>query len=92
MKPRFLSQLLPSPDIRGLVLLTGARQTGKTTLVKYHYNDLRYINFDALEYREKVAGIHSDQWANTVGTAIIDEAQKLPLVFEKSNMLMMHSN
>lgn len=83
MKPRLLSQLLPSPDVRGLVLLTGARQTGKTTLVKYLYSGLRYFNFDALEYREKAAAIHSDHWGTTVGTAVIDEAQKLPLVFEK---------
>lgn len=83
MKPRILSQLLPKLTKKGLVLITGARQTGKTTLVKRLYSELRYINLDALENREKLSAIHSDEWANHVGEAVLDEAQKLPLVFEK---------
>lgn len=83
MKQRVLGKILPASDSRGIVLLTGARQTGKTTLVKSLYPDLRYINFDAIENREKIALVHSDEWVDTVGPAIIDEAQKWPLVFEK---------
>lgn len=83
MKNRILGQKMPTPSNKGLVLLTGARQTGKTTLVKHLYPELRYINFDAIENREKIALVHSDEWAKVVGPAIIDEAQKWPLVFEK---------
>lgn len=83
MKPRVLAKKLPKESIKSLVLLTGARQTGKTTLVKKLYPNLRYVNFDAIENREKIALIHSDEWAKTVGLAIIDEAQKWPQVFEK---------
>lgn len=83
MKPRVVKQLLPKATQRKLVLITGARQTGKTTLVKKQYGKLRYINLDAIENREKLAGISSDAWGQAIGKAIIDEAQKLPLVFEK---------
>lgn len=65
------------------MLLTGARQTGKTTLAKYRYPDLRYINLDAPENREVVRGIASSLWARDIGAAVLDEAQKEPVVFDK---------
>ena len=51
-KYRFLQSVLPDPTQQQLVLLTGTRQTGKTTLVKRLYQQLRYINLDAPENRE----------------------------------------
>lgn len=65
------------------MVLTGARQTGKTTLARYAYPDLRYINFDAPEEREIVRSTRSAEWHSVVGLAVIDEVQKEPLVFEK---------
>lgn len=88
MKPRIIHSLIPPETTRGIALITGARQTGKTTLVKQSYPNLRYINFDAIENREKIALIHSDEWAETVGPAIIDEAQKWPMVFEKNQICL----
>jgi uncharacterized protein len=44
---------------------------------------LNYINLDAPENRDKLTQVSSMVWANTVGCAIIDEAQKLPDCFEK---------
>ncbi len=81
--PRIVEQFLPDTNHRQIVLLTGARQTGKTTLVKKHYKDLRYINLDAVENREKINTITSDAWGRSIGKAIFDEAQKAPLIFEK---------
>jgi predicted AAA+ superfamily ATPase len=82
-KDRFLMGRLPDPSRKRLVILTGARQTGKTTLVKAVYPDLRYVNLDAPENREAVRSIASASWARDVGVAILDEAQKEPAVFEK---------
>lgn len=82
-KYRFLGQFLPKPIERKLVMLTGARQTGKTTLAKEKYPNLRYINFDSSENREAVRNIPAAAWARDIGNAIIDEAQKEPAVFEK---------
>ncbi|MCG6534159.1 MAG: ATP-binding protein [Syntrophales bacterium LBB04] len=83
LKNRFLAEYLPTPERRSLVLLTGARQTGKTTLSQIKYPQLRYINLDAPENREVLRNISTPSWSQTVGNAIIDEAQKEPTVFEK---------
>ncbi len=58
-KNRFLMGRMPDPSRKRLVILTGARQTGKTTLVKAVYPDLRYVNLDAPENREAVRSIAS---------------------------------
>ena len=80
---RWLSARLPSAGKRRLVVLTGARQTGKTTLARQVYADLRYLNLDAIEEREALRGLRSASWGRAVGAAVIDEAQKEPGVFDK---------
>ncbi len=84
-KYRFLAGVLPShtEGVRRLILLTGARQTGKTTLARKKYSALRYINLDAPENRDALRGVPTEFWHRDVGEAILDEAQKLPLLFEK---------
>ena len=82
-KPRVLSDFLPSSKKKRLVLLTGARQTGKTTLALRKYPDLRYISLDAPENREAIRGMPTASWSRSVGNAVIDEAQKEPSLFEK---------
>ena len=83
-KYRVLQKALPDPSKKKLVLLTGARQTGKTTLVKRLYPELRYINLDAPENREVIETIPTAVWGRDIGNAVIDEAQKEPSVFEKT--------
>ena len=80
---RYLSKLLPSQNKREIVLLTGARQTGKTTMAQSVFPSLRYINLDAPENREFIRAVSSSSWGRDVGSAVIDEAQKEPVVFEK---------
>ena len=81
---RILLKWLPTPsDSIRIVVLTGARQTGKTTLVKRLYPALNYINLDAPENRDTIRSLSTFAWSKTIGNAIIDEAQKVPLVFEK---------
>ena len=82
-KKRVLKKILPDPLARRLVVITGARQTGKTTLAKEKYANLKYINLDSPENREVVNNIHSASWGTSVGNAVLDEAQKAPVVFEK---------
>jgi len=74
---------LPDASNRTLLILTGARQTGKTTLVKAHYNELAYYNLDAIEFREQLSSISSFRWSIDVGEAVIDEIQKEPALFDK---------
>lgn len=82
-KYRFLSKFLPYSTVKKLVVITGARQTGKTTLAKAKYPDLRYINLDSPENREIARSIMSASWSRDIGNAVIDEAQKEAVVFEK---------
>jgi len=80
---RALATKLPDSSARRLVVITGARQTGKTTLSRRFYDGLRYINLDAPENRDVLCELSTRGWAESVGDAVIDEAQKEPSVFEK---------
>lgn len=80
---RMIALQLPNVDQRQLILVTGARQTGKTSLVKRHYNNLPYFNLDAIEYREQLGSISTFRWAKEVGASVIDEIQKEPALFDK---------
>ena len=80
---RFLKRFLPNAEKKGLLLLTGARQTGKTTLAKDQYPHLNYVNLDSPENREAIRNISTSSWSKSIGNAIIDEAQKEPVTFEK---------
>lgn len=82
-KYRFLTDYLPDSGKRTLIVLTGARQTGKTTLAKAKYPELRYVNLDAPENREALRKVPTPAWGETIGNAVIDEAQKEPSIFEK---------
>lgn len=47
-----MDKLPDESSARRIVLITGATQTGKTTIAKLKYPDLRYINLDLMENRE----------------------------------------
>ncbi len=80
---RHLQTRLPASTTRRLVMVTGARQTGKTTLARRLYPDLRYVSLDDLEERARLRDLPTRAWGATVGAAVLDEAQKEPSVFEK---------
>ncbi len=82
-KYRFLERFLPSPETRKLAIITGARQTGKTTLAKDKYPQVTYINLDSPENRDHLRTVSTVSWGRSIGNAVIDEAQKEPVVFEK---------
>lgn len=43
---------LPGAGSRRIVVVTGARQVGETTLARAAYLSLRYLNLDSIEQRE----------------------------------------
>ena len=65
-----------------IVVITGARQTGKTTLAKKVFPNHKYISIEdpvlAEEYKQFTAG----QWADAYPRAILDEVQKEPRIIE----------
>ncbi len=85
LKPRALSTVLEgvSKGPPRLLLVTGARQTGKTTLVKNRFKDCPYFNCDSLEAREELKAVPAREWDKVVGNAIVDEVQKEPAIFDK---------
>jgi hypothetical protein len=87
---RALANKLPDPSARRLVVITGARQTGKTTLSRRVYDGLRYVNLDAPENCDILRELSTMGWAESVGDAVIDEAQKEPSVFEKVKFAFDH--
>lgn len=85
MLDRFLTPRLPSPaDPRRLVVVTGARQVGKTTLARALYgSEIRYLNLDSPGERERLRGVPAEGWGKVVGPAILDEVQKAPGLLDK---------
>jgi hypothetical protein len=80
---RLAAHRLPEPAGRRLVVLTGARQVGKTTLARSRYAALRYVNLDAIEDRDALRAVASASWGRHIGPAVIDEVQKEPSLLEK---------
>lgn len=66
--------------------VTGPRQSGKSTLTKAVFPDKRYITFDDRTMRELALSNPSDFIAAFPDGAIIDEAQKVPEIFDALKM------
>ncbi len=78
---RELKQLLNGPRGR-LVTLTGARQVGKTTLVRQMHPDWSYLDLDDPITRPMLAGLSAEDWLSRYRKVIVDEIQKVPSLFE----------
>jgi predicted AAA+ superfamily ATPase len=62
--------------------LTGARQVGKTTLVRAAFPDIPLLRFDAQAERSAYGAMTPADWIARYPTAILDEVQKAPQIFE----------
>lgn len=65
-----------------IVGVTGPRQSGKSTLTKAAFPDKRYVSFDDRTMRELAKSNPSDFIAAFPDGAILDEAQKVPEIFD----------
>jgi len=65
-----------------ILVLTGARQTGKTTLVKKIFPDYFYIPVEDPVIRNAYLNLTAQQWAKVYPKALIDEVQKEPALIE----------
>ena len=66
--------------------ITGPRQSGKSTLTKAAFPDKKYVTFDDKNMRELAKANPSDFVAAFPDGAIIDEAQKVPEIFDALKM------
>lgn len=65
-----------------VIAITGPRQSGKTTLAKMAFPDKRYVSFDDKNMRELAASNPGDFLKAFPDGAVIDEAQKVPELFD----------
>lgn len=61
-----------------VIVLTGARQTGKTTLLKAMYKDLPYVNLEDIDNRLLAEEDPRGFLSNFPAGAVIDEVQQVP--------------
>ncbi len=79
MIKRDLAQYLKSAfQQHPIVTVTGPRQSGKTTLCRATFPDLKYVNLEALDEREFAETDPRGFLARLDGGAIIDEVQHVP--------------
>jgi predicted AAA+ superfamily ATPase len=65
-----------------ITVLTGARQTGKTTLAKLIFPDLKYIAVDDPVLLGQYTSLTASQWHEYYPHAVLDEVQKVPILIE----------
>ena len=76
-----LRQRAESPTGR-IVALTGARQTGKTTLARLCFPDYAYVSVEDPAVRPALARLSAQEWIHLHPRAVVDEVQKLPPLVE----------
>lgn len=65
-----------------LLVLTGARQVGKTTLVRRLCPDYTYISCDDPTLRPQLLALSVNDWILRYPKVILDEVQKAPALFD----------
>ena len=65
-----------------IIILTGARQTGKTTLVFQKFQDYKYISLEDPVLSSSYKKLSAAQWKQSFPKAILDEVQKEPQLIE----------
>jgi len=78
---RELSEKVKS-SLGRIIILTGARQTGKTTLAKKCFGGYTYLSIEDPVLRIQYKALTAGQWSNTYPYAILDEVQKEPTLIE----------
>jgi uncharacterized protein len=85
MKNRKLSALIQERNgwkSGRILVLTGARQTGKTTLARHLFPDYHYISIEDPLLRSQYSRLTASQWKLQYSRAILDEVQKEPKLIE----------
>ena len=72
------SKLLDLARLYPVVVLTGPRQAGKTTLCRASFPNLQYISLEALDIREFARSDPRGFLASCRDGAVIDEVQQVP--------------
>ena len=75
-----------------VIAITGPRQSGKSTLTKYAFPDKKYVSFDDKNIRELAKSNPGDFLKAFPDGVIIDEAQKVPEIFDAIKLIIDRSD
>ena len=75
------SELVRLSGLYAVIVLTGPRQSGKTSLCKHQFPDYHYINLENPAVREQVLNAPKAFLERYTAGLIIDEAQHLPELY-----------
>lgn len=79
MKARVLTQFisgLSKKNTARIIVITGARQTGKTTICRYVFPDYSFVSVEDPVLRTELARLPASAWRDLYPRAILDEIQK----------------
>ena len=65
-----------------IIVFTGARQVGKTTLVKHVFPEYEYLSIEDPILRKAYLNLSAAQWKSQYPKASLDEVQKEPQLIE----------
>lgn len=71
-----------------IIAITGPRQSGKTTLVRFAFPNKKFISFDDKSMRELASSNPGDFLKAFPDGVIIDEAQKVPDIFDAIKLIV----
>ncbi len=80
--------ILSATQSRPVVLLTGARQTGKSSLFQRMFRDVQYITLDSIQYAEQAKENPDYFLSNFKKPVILDEIQYAPEIFRHIKLLV----
>jgi len=85
MKSRFVKEILINKNKGAygrILVITGSRQTGKTTLAKKCFPMYKYLSIEDPVLRQDYKKLTAEQWQSTFPFSILDEVQKEPVLIE----------
>ena len=85
MKNRTVLSLMkqkPGTRLGRLIALTGARQTGKSTLVQAGFPEFEFVSLEDPIVRPDYTALSAAQWYQRYPRVILDEIQKAPSIVE----------
>jgi len=85
MKARAIAPIIyqnSKSNLGRIIVLTGARQTGKTTLAKQTFPNYTYLSIEDPVLRTQYAQLTASQWKAYYPNALLDEVQKEPRLIE----------
>ena len=65
-----------------IIVFTGARQTGKTTLAHHCFTDYVYLAIDDIVQSRELLKLTANQWKMFYSKAVLDEIQKAPALID----------